>query len=78
MCCIQPHYTHVQHKQNTGTSIGDIITGMADSLTPIGSKDRRRNPQAESEESNMLQRFDGNLDRATVMAFQRFLNSTFE
>ena len=49
---------------------------MADSLTPMGSKDRRSKFQTETEESNMLQRFDGNLDRSTVMALQRFLNST--
>ena len=49
---------------------------MADSLTPIGSKDRKGKFQTETEESNMLQRYDGNLDRSTVMALQRFLNST--
>ena len=65
------------NKENGTTSIGDIITDMADAITtPIGSKDRRRHKQAELEESNTLQRFDGNLDKSTVMALQRFLNST--
>lgn len=74
ICATCRSVTPCNDEENNSASISDLILTVADSLTPSNSKSNSSKDLSRSNSS--LLRFDGNLDESTVMALQRFLNST--